>query len=117
LNEPRDLARQLASLALEKKAENISILDLRSLSSLADCFVICSAPTDVQVKAIANHLRDEISATQKPWNVEGTEYNSWVLIDFVDVIVHVFQTEIRDFYNLEGLWADAKIEMISAGEE
>ncbi len=78
--------------------------------------MICSAPTDIQVKAISNHIRDEMSATQKPWNVEGTEYNSWILIDFVDVIVHVFQTEIRDFYNLEGLWADAKTETISADE-
>ena len=106
-------AHKLAALALEKKAEDIVLLDLRELTSMSDYFIICSAPTNIQVKSIVNHIRDNLSNLEKPWYIEGASHNSWVLLDFIDLVLHVFQTETREYYNLEGLWADAKKEIIS----
>ncbi len=99
------LAESIGNLALSKKAENIIILDISKITSMTDYFVICSADTDIQVKAIADAIRR--GTETKPWHVEGYEYLSWVLLDYVDVVVHVFKTETRDYYQLERLWADA----------
>lgn len=110
---PKTLARRLAKITLEKKASNVKIFDLRPLTNVTDFFVVCSADSEVQVKAICDHLSETMSKkAMKPWHVEGLEKRQWVLLDFVDVVVHIFLPEVREFYGLERLWGDAEIEEI-----
>lgn len=108
------LARQAAQFALEKKADNVKLLNLTGITSMTDCFVIASADSDRQVKAIAEHVITEMRDTvgYAPWRSEGWDTLRWVIIDFVDFVVHIFQSEARQFYNLERLWADAPSEDI-----
>jgi arginyl-tRNA synthetase len=107
------LARSIAQLALEKKAADIKIFDVSRLTSIADFFVICTGSVDTHVRAISEHIVDELKKEDiRPWHIEGRERYQWVLIDFVDVVVHVFQPETRDYYGLERLWGDAVIEEI-----
>jgi arginyl-tRNA synthetase len=107
------LARRTAELALEKKAADIKIFDVSRLTSIADFFVICTGSVDTHVRAISEHIVDELKKEDvRPWHIEGRERHQWVLIDFVDVVVHVFQPETRDYYGLERLWGDAVIEEI-----
>lgn len=102
---------RVAKLALSKKAENVISMDLRKLTTTCDFFVICEGGSDVQVKAIANAIREGMEEVgEKVWHVEGFEVGRWVLLDFVNVVVHVFDTETRDYYQLERLWGDAGIE-------
>lgn len=94
------------------KGENITILDLREIeNTVCDYFIICDGNSNTQVNAISSSIQKKVSKTlkDKPWHVEGESNAEWILIDYVDVVVHVFQKEIREFYNLEGLWGDAKI--------
>jgi len=96
----------------EKKGNDIVRLDLRNiLSSVSDYFVICHADSATQVKAIANSIEDEIfkATQQEPWRKEGIEYGEWILLDYVDVVIHVFRTDKREFYGVEDLWGDAEI--------
>ncbi len=96
----------------EVKGENITILDLREIeNTVCDYFVICDGNSNTQVNAISGSIQKIVSKTQKdkPWHVEGEDNAEWVLLDYVNVVVHVFQKNIREFYNLEGLWGDAKI--------
>jgi len=110
----KDLAQELAELALSKKAENIKILDLRKLTTIADFFVICTGSSDTHVKAIADTVIVGSKAIdERPWHKEGTAHKSWVLLDYVDVVVHVFLNETRNFYSLEKLWGDAEITEIN----
>lgn len=112
--ESKKLARKIADLIIKKKGEDIKILDLRKLTGVTDFFVICSASTDVQNKAIADFIIEETKKLgQKPWHNEGYGNLSWVLLDFVDVVVHIFLNESRKFYNLEGLWGDAEITVVN----
>ncbi len=111
------LARQLAKYSLEKKAFDVMIMDLRKLTDITDFFVLCSADSDTQVKAIVDHIDEKMRERKiKPWHVEGYENLRWVLLDYVDVVVHVFVKETREYYSLETLWGDAKIEMIEDKE-
>ncbi len=104
------LAKRIAKLSLSKKAEDIVILDLRKLTSVTDFFVICSGNSDKQVKAITDVITDELKKINiKPWHKEGYQYLQWVLVDYVDVVAHIFQKDTRAFYSLERLWGDAKI--------
>lgn len=97
-------------LALEKKAEDVSILDLTGLSGACDYFVVCSAGSEQQVLAIADHIQEKFRERgQPPWHVEGRSHRRWVLLDFVDVVAHVFHRETRQYYMLERLWGDAKV--------
>ena len=81
-------------------------IDVGKLTSISDYFVICSASTDIQVKAIADGIRK--GTETKAWRIEGYEQLNWILLDYIDVIVHVFRTSERDYYQIERLWADAK---------
>ena len=103
-------AEKIADLIFNKKGYDVRIIDLRSLATFSDFFVICSADSDTQVKAIADEidksLRDE---GIKCWHKEGYMALSWVLLDYVDVVVHVFKKDAREFYNIEKLWGDAPI--------
>ena len=101
----------------EKKGENITVVDLRDIDNAAcDYFVICNANSNTQVNAIAGSIQKETLETlgDKAWNKEGTDNAEWVLMDYVNVVVHVFQTPVRDFYALEELWGDAKITSIES---
>lgn len=90
------------------------LFDLRKITSMTDFFVICSGRTDVQVRAIAEAITDGAKKEKIAlYHVEGMESLTWVLIDFVDIVVHVFQPSIRDYYQLERLWGDAEIEKFS----
>ena len=98
----------------EKKGNDIIRLDLRNIySSVTDYFVICHAESATQVKAIANSVEDEIfkATQQEPWRKEGREFGEWILLDYIDVVVHVFRTDKREFYGMEDLWGDAEIKL------
>jgi ribosome-associated protein len=99
----------------EVKGNDIEILDLRAIeTAVCDYFVICNGSSNTQVNAIVNSVQKTVSKElkDKPWHVEGTDNAEWVLMDYVSIVVHVFQKEIRDYYNIEGLWGDAKITKI-----
>jgi ribosome-associated protein len=101
---------RVAKLAQEKKGEEISILDLRGLSAACDYFVVCSCGSEQHVVALADHIELKMrEGGQAPWHVEGRSHRRWVLLDFVDVVVHVFHHETRQYYMLEKLWGDAKV--------
>ena len=105
-----DLAARSADLMLDKKAQGVIVMDLRGLTSFTDFFVLGTGESDVQVKAIVDHLNETLEAERtKPFHIEGYDKLSWVLIDYIDVVAHVFLPETRDYYRLERLWADAKI--------
>jgi ribosome-associated protein len=100
--------RRAAELAIERKAHEVVVLDLRGISSATDYFVIAGGTSDVQVKAIAEHVVDELKKDSvRPEHVEGLPGARWVLIDYVDFVVHVFHPQARQFYQLETLWGDA----------
>ena len=110
----KELARRIAIAALEKKAENIRIFDLRGLSTITDFFVICSGVTDLHTRAIQEVIVETLKkASIRPWHIEGENIGRWILIDYVDVVVHIFQPEVREYYGLERLWGDAEIEEIT----
>lgn len=96
---------------LDKKAEDIRILDVHKLTTLADSFVICHATTDVQIKAIADGVVKETREQlgEKPWKEEGRDSRRWVILDYVNVVVHIFKKELREYYALEKMWNDAEI--------
>ena len=98
-----------------KKAKDVVVIDLREVSEMTDFFVLCTGESDLQVKAIVDGVRESIkdAVGERPWRTEGYSHRQWVLMDYVDVVVHVFDTERRDYYSLERLWADAKIEEVS----
>ena len=100
-----DLATQIAQFALDKKAEHILSIEVKKLTSITDYFVICSADTDIQVKAISDSIRK--NTNHKPIRIEGYTQLNLVLLDYIDVIAHIFRTTERNYYNLEKLWADA----------
>ncbi len=111
---PKALARACTRLALEKKAEDVIIIDLRKLNAPTDYFVVCSGSTDKHVRAIADNIVEGMRKKKKTraWHVEGHSVGSWVLIDYVNVVVHVFSDVTRKFYSLETLWGDAPAEEI-----
>lgn len=110
-----NLSTYLSEIAVhgiqEKKGNDIVRLDLRSLNSAAsDYFVVCNADSATQVKAIADSVEDEIyKKTQtNPWKKEGQENAEWIILDYFDVVVHIFKTDKRNFYGIEDLWGDAQ---------
>jgi ribosome-associated protein len=104
-----DLLRAAAEAAASKKAVDMIGLDLSGLDGVADYFLICSGSSEPQVKAIAEAVEDQLRGLgAKPWHVEGREFRRWVLLDFVDVVVHVFHEKTREYYLLERLWGDAR---------
>ncbi len=94
--------------AADKKAEDLVILDLKELSSFADYFVVCHGQSKRQVRGIADHIYETMSAAgYKPLGIEGLSEEAWVLMDYGELIVHVFLKSVREFYDLERLWSDA----------
>lgn len=107
----KDIAQKIAAAANDKKAKDILLLNMEGLSPVTDFYVICSAGNSTLVKAIADNIEDKLAeAGVNPTHKEGYADARWVLLDYGDVVAHVFLEEERDFYNLEQLWADAPSE-------
>ena len=99
------------------KGHNINLLDLREIeNTVCDYFIICNGTSNTHVNAIVGSIQKTVSKAikDKPWHIEGEENAEWVLMDYVNVVVHVFQKQIRDFYDIEGLWGDAKFTTIES---
>ena len=110
----QDLARAAAKLTLSKRAEDVTILDLRELAGVADFFVLATGNSEVQVRAIADAVDDGMDAVGvKVWHSEGYEARRWILLDYVDVVVHVFHVKAREYYLLDKLWGDARRENVT----
>ncbi|WP_199724188.1 ribosome silencing factor [Corallococcus sp. AB011P] len=106
----RELARRIGDLLLDKKATDVVILDMRGMTSYADYIVIASGESDRQVSAMAENVQVQLKQEAQPLrpiSTEGLETGQWVLLDYDDVVAHLFNGEVRAFYDLDGLWADA----------
>lgn len=100
----------------EKKASNIVVMDLRDIkNTVTDFFVVCSGASDTQLEAISASIEEEVAkaGAEKPWRSEGKANRQWILMDYVNVVVHIFLNETREFYGLEELWGDAKVTHIN----
>ncbi|MDA9089751.1 ribosome silencing factor [Maribacter arcticus] len=101
----------------EVKGHNINLLDLREIeNTVCDYFIICNGTSNTHVNAIVGSIQKTVSKAiqDKPWHVEGEDNAEWVLMDYVNVVVHVFQKQVREFYDIEGLWGDAKFTTIES---
>ena len=109
--EPLEIAREIVDAVEDKKAEQIVLLDLRPDSIVADYFVICSAGSLRQLRAVADNVREMIKLKfeRLPYSVEGEGESGWILMDYGDVVAHIMSGEQRDYYDLEGLWNEANI--------
>ena len=99
----------------EVKGNNISLLDLREIeNTVCDYFIICNGTSNTHVNAIVGSIQKTVSKKlkDKPWHVEGSDNSEWILMDYVNVVVHVFQKQVREYYDIEGLWGDAKVTVI-----
>lgn len=104
-------------LALERKALDVVALDLRGISSATDVFLLASGSSDIQVRAVAEHIVEELKKEgARPNHVEGMEGGRWVLLDYIDFVVHVFHVQAREFYQLETLWGDAPQKFFQDGD-
>ena len=108
------LIEVITEALLDRKAQDITVLDVHELTTLADKFVICHAQTDVQIKAIADNVNKETKEQlgEKAWKEEGRETRRWVILDYVNVVVHIFKEELREYYALERMWNDAAVQKI-----
>lgn len=114
-----DLIAEIIKGIDDVKGEDVQLLDLREIeNTVCDYFVICSGNSNTQVKAISGSIQKNVSKNlkDKPWHIEGEVNAEWVLMDYVNVVVHVFQKHIREYYDIESLWGDAKITAISTSK-
>jgi len=112
---PDELIATVVAGIEDVKGKEITILDLREIeNTVCDYFIICEGTSNTQVNAIVNSIQKKVSKELKdnPWHVEGTDNAEWVLMDYVNVVVHVFQKHIRSYYDIESLWGDAKTTVI-----
>lgn len=117
LNNSNELEKNVESIInfiMEKKGEDIAVLDLRGISSVSDFFIITTGNSNIHVKAICDEICEEMKKKNKtiPWHVEGSEAQRWILIDYVDIVVHIFDSDARLYYSIEKLWKDAKSRQI-----
>ncbi len=111
----QQLIDKIVEAIQDTKGEDIKIFDLSKIeNSVAETFIICSGNSNTQVNAIAGNIEKKVrnEVKERPWHVEGTDNAMWILMDYVSVVVHVFQRQIRDYYEIEELWGDAKITTI-----
>jgi len=113
INNSKKISKLVSNLMLEKKAYDIKIIHVKKITSLTDIFINCTSDSDVQSRAIANNIKEGLGKYKiKPINIEGYQSLRWILMDYVNVTINIFQKEYRNFYNIERLWLDAKIETI-----
>jgi len=105
------IVKAISELMLDKKGLDIQIIDVQGLTSITDYFVNCSSQSDPQTRAIKNHIQDSLFEKYqiKPLHIEGYENLKWILMDYVSIVVNIFSETEREYYNIERLWADAKI--------
>lgn len=111
----QELIGKIIEAIQDTKGENVKIFDLSGIeNAVTDTFIICSANSNTQVSAIAGNIEKKVrnELKERPWHVEGTENAMWILVDYVSVVVHIFQKHIREYYDIEELWGDAKITTI-----
>ena len=102
--------KKIASLMIDKKALDVKIINLNKLTTLTDYFIICTSESEPQTRAIFNHIKDELNKNNmKPWKTEGYEHLQWVIMDYINFVIHIFNKETREYYNFERLWGDAEI--------
>lgn len=114
-DETQALLETIHKALLDKNAERIVQLDVRGLSPVTDFFIICSAPTDIQIKTYADSVMESTKKIlgESVWKKEGLNARRWVILDYVNVVVHIFKDDLRDYYNLEKMWNDAIITHIT----
>lgn len=110
----RELARHAVEALLSKKGLDVQVLDVRGISGVTDYLILATGESELQVRAMVDAVRFDVrdATGEKPWHVEGTDFHQWVVVDYVDLVVHIFQTEKRSFYALERLWGDAPMEAV-----
>ena len=121
MQENKTSADELIALIIqgvdEVKGHNINLLDLREIeNTVCDYFIICNGTSNTHVNAIVGSIQKTVSKAihDKPWHIEGEDNAEWVLMDYVNVVVHVFQKQIREYYDIEGLWGDAKFTTVES---
>ncbi|MBN2667648.1 MAG: ribosome silencing factor [Bacteroidales bacterium] len=115
--ENEELKKAIIEAIENKKGENIAVIEIGKIeNAITDYFIICNANSNTQVNAIADGIEKDVrkQLKQKPWQTEGRDNSQWIVLDYVSIIVHVFQTPYRHFYQLEELWADAPIQHINS---
>ncbi|MEX2362845.1 MAG: ribosome silencing factor [Balneolaceae bacterium] len=107
----KEIVDTITEALLSKKGKDITIMDVSELTTLTDFFVVCHGTSDVQVKALADAVEDDVREKlgEKAWKKEGLNGRAWVILDFVNIVVHVMSKEKRDYYGIERMWNDAKI--------
>jgi len=111
--EIKKLVKIIPNLMLDKKAKDISIIDVRELTSLTDFFILCTSESTPQTQAIMSHIYKELRQQGwRPNNLEDTKSLEWVVMDYFGIVIHIFNKENRDYYQFERLWGDAKIKRI-----
>ena len=104
------IVKNITQLMIDKKALDITLIDLKKITTLTDYFIICTSESDPQTRAIFNHIKDELTKDSiKPWKTEGYEHLQWVVMDYINFVIHIFNKETREYYDFERLWGDAKI--------
>jgi ribosome-associated protein len=108
------LIEAIGEALLSKKAENILRLDVRNLTTLTDYFIVCHATSDSQVKALADIVIEDVKNTfgERVWRKEGHTTNRWIVLDYVNVVVHIFLRDLREYYGIERMWSDSEISEI-----
>lgn len=116
-SESGQLVEVISNALLEKKAENIKLMDVRELTTITDYFIICHGSSETQIKALARSVSEHVKEhlDEHVWQKEGLEAKRWVILDYVNVVVHIFNEETRDYYSLEKMWNDATITEIKDG--
>ena len=110
-------SKRISELMVDKKALDIQIIDVRDITTLTDFFVICTSESEPQTRAIADHINRTMKTEgNSSWHTEGYEYLDWVLVDFVNIVVHIFSKKSREYYDFERLWADGEITKITSQE-
>ena len=114
----REISRLAVDAILEKKGKNILVLDIHDVNGVADIFILATGDSDLQNRAIVESVRAKLKeeAGERPWHVEGNDHYNWVLLDYVDLVVHVFLPEQREYYSLERLWGDAPREEVTESQ-
>lgn len=111
----QDTVSHIVDIILDKHGEDIVILDLREITSIADFFIIATGNSTTNIKAIADEILNRMKREYRviPWHTEGYGHLTWILLDYVDVVVHIFDRETREFYSLETLWKDAASRLVA----